>query len=210
MERVAGLIADVEDTTANLALLGDKNLMFNKERTAFIMYQVSGHSWVAMGDPGRDPPEGGEALAWEFLENCDVMAVSPVFYQVKPQNLSLYIDLGLNLSKLGEEARVPLGTFSLEGPARADLRQAHRRAVPRRRASSRWCRAPASRPFAGAARGVRCVAGGEEHRGEAFFPGVFRRAVSQELRLRSGAPRRRRRRLRQSLARRPRTSCRWI
>jgi phosphatidylglycerol lysyltransferase len=42
--------------------------------------------------------------------------------------LPLYIDLGLNLSKLGEEARVPLGTFSLEGAARADLRQAHRRA----------------------------------------------------------------------------------
>ena len=127
LECVAGLIADVEDTTANLALLGDKNLMFNMERTAFIMYQVSGHSWVAMGDPVGSP-EGGEALAWEFLEHCDVMAVSPVFYQVKPQNLSLYIDLGLNLSKLGEEARVPLGTFSLEGAARADLRQAHRRA----------------------------------------------------------------------------------
>jgi phosphatidylglycerol lysyltransferase len=127
LEWVAGLIADVEDTTANLALLGDKNLMFNKERTAFIMYQVSGHSWVAMGDPVGSP-EGGEALAWEFLENCDVMAVSPVFYQVKPQNLSLYIDLGLNLSKLGEEARVPLGTFSLEGAARADLRHTYRRA----------------------------------------------------------------------------------
>ncbi len=56
------------------------------------------------------------------------MAVSPVFYQVKPQNLPLYIDLGLNLSKLGEEARVDLGTFSLEGAARADLRQTHRRA----------------------------------------------------------------------------------
>jgi phosphatidylglycerol lysyltransferase len=56
------------------------------------------------------------------------MAVSPVFYQVKPQNLPLYIDLGFTLSKLGEEARVPLEAFSLEGPARADLRHAHRRA----------------------------------------------------------------------------------
>jgi phosphatidylglycerol lysyltransferase len=127
LERVAALIADVDDTTANLALLGDKNLLFNSDRTAFIMYQVSGHSWVAMGDP-VGPPEVSEPLAWEFLENCDVMAVSPVFYQVKPQNLSLYIDLGLNLSKLGEEARVALDTFSLEGAERADLRQAHRRA----------------------------------------------------------------------------------
>jgi phosphatidylglycerol lysyltransferase len=72
--------------------------------------------------------EACEPLAWKFLEDCDVMAVSPVFYQVKPQNLALYVDLGLNLSKLGEEARVPLDAFSLEGPARADLRQAHRRA----------------------------------------------------------------------------------
>ncbi len=127
MERVAELAAAAGDTTANLALLGDKNLLFNAERTAFIMYQVSGHSWVAMGDP-VGPPELCESLAWEFLENCDVMAVSPVFYQVKPENLPLYIDLGLNLSKLGEEARVPLDKFSLEGPARADLRQAHRRA----------------------------------------------------------------------------------
>ncbi len=127
MEVAAALIVGCDDTTANLALLGDKHLLFNTERTAFIMYQVSGHSWVAMGDPVGSP-EACEPLAWTFLENCDVMAVSPVFYQVKPQNLPLYIDLGLNLSKLGEEARVPLDTFSLEGPARADLRQAHRRA----------------------------------------------------------------------------------
>jgi len=37
------------------------------------------------------------------------------------ERLPLYIDLGLNLSKLGEEARVPLESFSLEGAARADL-----------------------------------------------------------------------------------------
>jgi phosphatidylglycerol lysyltransferase len=127
LERAAELIAEVEDSSANLALLGDKNLQFNAERTAFIMYQVSGNSWVAMGDPvGR--PEAYESLAWQFLEKCDVMAVSPVFYQVKPENLPLYIDLGLNLSKLGEEARVPLDSFSLEGSARAELRQAQRRA----------------------------------------------------------------------------------
>jgi phosphatidylglycerol lysyltransferase len=38
------------------------------------------------------------------------------------------VDLGLSLSKLGEEARVALEAFSLEGGARADLRQTHRRA----------------------------------------------------------------------------------
>ena len=127
LECVAALIEKGEATTANLALLGDKNLLFNKDRTACIMFQSSGNSWVAMGDP-IGPPELGEELAWEFLEECDGMAVSPVFYQVTPERLPLYVDLGLTLSKLGEEARVPLESFSLEGAARADLRQAQRRA----------------------------------------------------------------------------------
>ncbi|MCP5471089.1 MAG: DUF2156 domain-containing protein [Sinobacteraceae bacterium] len=39
-----------------------------------------------------------------------------------------YVDAGLIRSKLGEEARVKLGAFSLEGSKHAELRQAHRRA----------------------------------------------------------------------------------
>ncbi|MGO9513432.1 MAG: bifunctional lysylphosphatidylglycerol flippase/synthetase MprF [Steroidobacteraceae bacterium] len=128
LERAAALIENAHNATANLALLGDKNLLFNAERTAFIMYQASGSSWVSMGDP-VGPAALYEPLVWTFIEKCDGMAVSPVFYQVTPDNLPLYIDLGLRLSKLGEEARVPLDTFSLEGPARADLRHSHRRAV---------------------------------------------------------------------------------
>jgi len=127
LECVAALIEKGEITTANLALLGDKNLLFNNDRTACIMFQSSGSSWVAMGDPIGQTVLG-EELAWEFLEECDGMAVSPVFYQVTPERLPLYVDLGLTLSKLGEEARVPLESFSLEGAARADLRQAQRRA----------------------------------------------------------------------------------
>jgi phosphatidylglycerol lysyltransferase len=127
LEQAEVLIANAHDSNANLALLGDKHLMFNADRTAFIMYQESGGSWVCMGDP-VGPAMECEPLAWEFLERCDGMAVSPVFYQVAPDNLSLYIDLGLTLSKLGEEARVPLRVFSLDGAGRADLRQMHRRA----------------------------------------------------------------------------------
>ncbi len=127
-ERAAKLIEQCPDTTANLALLGDKNLMFDATGTAFIMYEVSGSSWVAMGDPVGSPA-ACENLAWVFLEQCDRAAASPVFYQVSAENLALYVDLGLSLIKLGEEARVELAKFSLEGSARADLRQTHRRAV---------------------------------------------------------------------------------
>lgn len=124
----AALIAACPDTAANLALLGDKNLLFDDERRGFLMYQVSGNSWVAMADP-VGPSAVREALAWRFFEDCDRMAATPVFYQVTPDNLPLYVDLGLSLSKLGEEARVALAGFSLQGAARADLRQTHRRAM---------------------------------------------------------------------------------
>ena len=127
LERAAALIENAHDATANLAVLGDKNLLFNADRTAFIMYQASGSSWVSMGDP-VGPSALYESLVWTFVEKCDDLAVEPVFYQITPDNLPLYIDLGLTLSKLGEEARVPLDTFSLEGAARADLRHPHRRA----------------------------------------------------------------------------------
>jgi phosphatidylglycerol lysyltransferase len=128
LERAAEFIAAGPDTAANLALLGDKNLLFDDQHGGFLMYQVSGNSWVVMGDP-VGTSAAREALAWRFFEDCDRMAATPVFYQVTPDNLPLYIDLGLSLSKLGEEARVGLAGFGLEGAARADLRQTHRRAV---------------------------------------------------------------------------------
>src|SRR5262249_61464018 len=58
----------------------------------------------------------------------DTHGAEPVFYQTSAERLALYIDLGLAPLKIGEEARVPLGDFSLEGGGRADLRQAYRRA----------------------------------------------------------------------------------
>src|SRR5574337_2177808 len=50
-----------------------------------------------------------------------------VFYEIERRNLHIYIDLGLTLLKLGEEARVPLATFSLEGVARKGLRHTYSR-----------------------------------------------------------------------------------
>ncbi len=50
-----------------------------------------------------------------------------MFYQVGAGHLPLYLDLGLQVIKLGEEASVPLAGFTLSGHARRDLRQAQRR-----------------------------------------------------------------------------------
>lgn len=108
-------------TYANLALLGDKSFLFNEKRNAFIMYGVEGRSWIAMGDP-IGPREEWPELIWRFREQCDRFDGWTVFYEVQPETLYLYLDLGLTLLKLGEEGRVSLKTFSLEGGARKGLR----------------------------------------------------------------------------------------
>jgi phosphatidylglycerol lysyltransferase len=127
LERALPIIRSSTESSANLALVGDKSLLFSQSGKAFLMYAVSGRSWVAMGDP-VGPPAEREELVWRFRELADQADASSVFYQVSADHLPIYVDAGLALSKLGEEARVPLQTFSLEGSARADLRQAHRRA----------------------------------------------------------------------------------
>src|SRR5207237_543241 len=87
-------------------------LMFNGQRTAFVMYAVKGRSWVALGDP-IGPPAAAEPLAREFHERCTRAGGRTVFYQVRPENLHVYVDMGLSFVKLGEEGRVPLTRFPI-------------------------------------------------------------------------------------------------
>lgn len=126
LEQAAAIIARSPRTSAHLALLGDKTLLFSKSRNAFLMYAVQGRSWVALGDPVGPEDEAAE-LAWRFREICDLHDGWPIFYEVQETELPLYLDLGLTLYKLGEEARVPLVPFSLEGGSRRGLRQARHR-----------------------------------------------------------------------------------
>ncbi len=126
LARAERAIAMDEGTHGQLALSGDKRLLFHPEDDAFLMYQVRGRSWVALGDPVGERTRA-EELVWSFREQVDRHAGWPVFYEVAADQLPLYLDLGLTALKLGEEAHVPLHDFSLEGPARAELRQAHRR-----------------------------------------------------------------------------------
>lgn len=127
LARVAGIVAAAPEADSALALLGDKRLLFSPASDAFIMYQVRGQSWIAMGDPvGPEPAR--EALAWRFREMADRHGGRVAFYQVQARNLPLYLDLGLTAMKLGEEGVLPLAGFSLDGPVRKDLRQASRQA----------------------------------------------------------------------------------
>jgi len=126
LQRAATLVARAPSTDAALALVGDKRILFDEQGLGFLMFQIRGRSWIAMGDP-TGPPEVADALAWRFRELCDRYGGRPVFYQVDAEHLPLYLDLGLAPLKIGEEALVDLTDFSLQGATRAGLRQSHRR-----------------------------------------------------------------------------------
>ncbi len=111
------------DTEGFLVLLGDKYLFWNPQRTAFIMYATTSQFWIAMGDPVGEP-EAIEELLYQFLEQADHYGAKIVFYQATTEWLPAYLDLGLSLFKLGEEAKVDLTTFTLQGKHRESQRSA--------------------------------------------------------------------------------------
>ena len=126
LEAVAPAIESQTATYPFLVYLRDKAVLFNEERTGFVMYGVQGRTWVAMGDP-VSPRDCFTGLIRQFLERADDFGGTPVFYEVGKDFLHHYADFGLAFVKLGEEARVDLQRFTLEGGQASRWRQAIRR-----------------------------------------------------------------------------------
>jgi len=127
IEKARAIVEKSIRTVSSLAMVGDKGFLFGERGDAFIMFGVSGRSWVSMGDP-VGPREEWPELVWRFKEMSDRHAGVTVFYEVGQDNLKLYLDLGLSFLKIGEEARVSLSEFSLEGGEHKGLRHSHNRA----------------------------------------------------------------------------------
>jgi phosphatidylglycerol lysyltransferase len=128
LDQAMPVIRQSAQTQGFLALLGDKALFWSDDRRAFISYVATRHYWIAMGDPvGRE--KSFEGLLWRFREEADRYGAKIVLYQVAERHLPLYLDLGLLLLKLGQEARVPLGDFTLEGKRRENLRHGRSKLV---------------------------------------------------------------------------------
>jgi phosphatidylglycerol lysyltransferase len=125
--KAARIIQDQERSGAMLALMGDKSFLFSQSGNTFLMYAKRGRSWVALSDPVGPRQEWLE-LVWRFVELAAGHGGRAAFYQVRPENLSNYLDAGLRVVKVGEEACIYLKQFTLEGSQRYGLRQALKRA----------------------------------------------------------------------------------
>jgi phosphatidylglycerol lysyltransferase len=118
------LVRESGDSNHFLALTGDKCFFWNEERTAFVSYVTSRKYWIVIGDP-CGAKDACDAVLWQLREAADRFGAKLVFYRVKTDMLPMYLDLGLTMVKLGEEAIVDLTAFGLTGKSRASLRHAY-------------------------------------------------------------------------------------
>lgn len=121
LEKVMEILKYSNNPYSNLALLGDKYFYFNEDNDTFIMYSIIGRYWISYSDPVGNETKY-EKVINEFFEFSNKCGGKPIFYQINSKNFQLYLDLGMNLIKIGEEAEIELKNFSLEGKKRAKLR----------------------------------------------------------------------------------------
>lgn len=112
--------------SAGLALMGDKALYFNRKNDAFLMYAIEGRLWIVLGDPVGEEKER-EDLAVKFKDLCHRKKMWALFFLVDQEHFQFYLDMGLTVVKVGEEARVPLKSLKLESLASADLKSSYQR-----------------------------------------------------------------------------------
>ncbi|HZM63165.1 MAG TPA: bifunctional lysylphosphatidylglycerol flippase/synthetase MprF [Vicinamibacterales bacterium] len=126
LSRAGAIIATQPATYPNVVYLRDKAVLLDEAREAFLMYGVQGRTWVALKDP-VGPADRACELIRLFIERCDDFGGTPAFYEVGTQYLHHYADFGFTTAKIGEEARVDLAAFTLDGPRGARYRQVTRR-----------------------------------------------------------------------------------
>jgi phosphatidylglycerol lysyltransferase len=123
---IAAAMRHTSRTDAALAWTGDKSFIVSAAGDAFLMYRVQGRSWVVMGDP-VGPAAAWSELVWSIRRACDARAGRLCFYQASERMLPLFVELGLQAIKYGEEAHVGTAAFSMAGPRGKSLRHAVRR-----------------------------------------------------------------------------------
>ncbi len=112
MGKIAAMVERNSRCSSALALVGDKQFLFNFDQTAFLMYRDQGRTRIALADPVGDE-EKFEGLYWRFVEQAQDEGMRVAFYQVPASMIPTCVEMGMRVFKLGEEAMIPLNTFDL-------------------------------------------------------------------------------------------------
>lgn len=121
-KKLEGLLKDCGyNTHTHLYYLGDKEWFWDSAKKALIVYRTFGKRRIVLGDPIGNP-ESVRLLLKEFVSDCKRNRLVPVFYQTNASLLPLYREFGLVCVKIGEEAKVNLSEFHLNGKQWLKLR----------------------------------------------------------------------------------------
>jgi len=120
-ERAAQIVREHGRTSlAHVTLLGEKQYLLTPGGSV-VAYKPVGNVGVALGDPIGPESDTSEAVA-AFVRFCRARAWRPAFYQTLPVTREHYRRAGLETTLIGQEAVVPLATFTISGERNKNLR----------------------------------------------------------------------------------------
>ncbi|WP_141549699.1 phosphatidylglycerol lysyltransferase domain-containing protein [Bacillus sp. AFS040349] len=108
-------------TLSHLLFLEDKQVFQAQGGSVLISYRKKGRRLFILGDPFGDKEKIEEGLN-EFFSYASKRKLTPVFYQASEKYISFYEKHGYRLFKVGEEAKVNLKSFVIEGKKFGNIR----------------------------------------------------------------------------------------
>ncbi len=100
----------------------DKLFFFASRGDGVVSYGISNATAIVLGDPIVADQAAFPSLLAEFLTFCDANGWRVAFHQASTQFLDDYRDAGLSALRIGEDAIVDLGHFTLQGKTMKSLR----------------------------------------------------------------------------------------
>jgi phosphatidylglycerol lysyltransferase len=124
LTRAAEIVAQSPEARANLALLGDKRILFHPAGDGFVMFGIVRRSWVVLGDP-IGPFARWRDLLCQLITDATSQGGWPVFFGVGGAAAKICSKVGFAVRRIGDQAILPLDQFAIEKLS-PELREAHR------------------------------------------------------------------------------------
>ncbi|WP_273131056.1 phosphatidylglycerol lysyltransferase domain-containing protein [Bacillus weihaiensis] len=102
------------DSLSHLSLLQDKDVFRSIKKSVMISYTPKGNKYYVIGDPFGEQEDLDNGLK-EFMSFAKNHRVTPIFYQASSRFFHIFKENGYRIFKVGEEAKVCLETFTIQG-----------------------------------------------------------------------------------------------
>lgn len=116
------LLEQGENSVSYFSLTNEKLYFFDNKNNTIISYVIKNGFAVVLGDPIGLHIENIIHSTKKFILENNKKDIKTLFYQTSENLQSFYSSLGYKSIKIGEEALIPVETFTLSGSTMADIR----------------------------------------------------------------------------------------